>query len=300
MTHRRVLAVVAALALLATACGDDEAAEPTSTTTSTTTTSTTSPSTTSTTTTTPPEPTCATEGPLAILREALTAARLSAPTDWSADPQTTPFASRTTAMPSTPYVGGAFVQNPVTEEPGEFLADDMSTWATSGPDGETIVLGHVDFSLGAAAKGWEIGPRLPFEEEVNLASEQHGIDALVEAGMRNVGIAQSPDRGSEEGYIQFVSTTGQISVADVAPVGWFDPMAPRYFGGDTRLESVDGVDVRITLPLPDDNLGFAIAAEVAFACADFVWILEPPFNGTVDEMVASATAVVATSECRGG
>jgi hypothetical protein len=351
MTHRRVLAVVAAVAMLATACGDDEAAEPTPTATSTSTTSTTSTPTTSTPTTstpttTPPEPSCAVEGPLALLDEALAAARLSTPSEWSADPQTTSFASRTTsgeeyaarlgldcgtllgatgalgdsdwlavvawtgsraafavqttAAPSTPYTGGAYVQNPVTEEPGEFVADDMSTWAASGPDGESIVLGHVDFSLGAAAKDWEIGPRLPFEEEVNLASEQHGIDALVEAGMRNVGIAQSPERGSEEGYIQFVSTTGQISVADVAPTGWFDPMAPRYFGGDTRVESVDGVDVRITLPLPDDNLGFAIAAEVAFACADFVWILEPPFNGTVDEMEATATAIVATSECQAG
>ena len=41
-------------------------------------------------------------------------------------------------------------------------------------------------------------------------------------------------------------------------------------------------------------------AEVAFACDDFVWILEPPFNGTVDEMVATAAAVLATEECRAG
>lgn len=356
MRTRRMLVALATLALLAGACGDDGVGQPATTSTSTTSSSTTTttttteaPSSSSTTvttvTTSPPEPTCEPDGPLAILDDALTTARLEAPTEWSADPLATPFASRTTsgdeyaarlgldcglllaaadetsdsawlavvawtgpraafavqttATPSGPYVGAAVVRNPVTEASGEFLDDDMSLWATTGPDGESIVLGHVDFSLGAAAKGWEAGPRMPFEEEINLPSEQHAIDALVDAGMRNVGIAQPPEFGSEEGYVQFVSTTGQISVADVAPQGWFDPMVPRYFRGETRVESVDGVDVRISLPLPEDNLGFAIAAEVAFACADFVWILEPPFNGTIDEMLASATGVIATPTCQG-
>ena len=76
-------------------------------------------------------------------------------------------------------------------------------------------------------------------------------------------------------------------------------MAPRYYTGETTIEPIDGVDVRVTLPNLDDNLGFVQAAEVAFACDEFAWILEPPFNGTVDEMIASATAVIGTEECRG-
>ena len=100
-----------------------------------------------------------------------------------------------------------------------------------------------------------------------------------EAGMRNIGIAQPPESGSEEGYAQFISATGQISVADVAPTDWFDPMRSRYYNGETTIETIDGVDVRVTQPLPGDNLGFVRGVEVGWACDDFVWILEPPFNG---------------------
>ena len=76
-------------------------------------------------------------------------------------------------------------------------------------------------------------------------------------------------------------------------------MQPRYYTGDSRFETIDGVEVRITDPDPDDNLGFIPAAELAWACSEFVWILQPPFNGTSDEMLASAAAVIATDECRG-
>jgi len=209
------------------------------------------------------------------------------------------FAVQTTATPTEPYRAEAFVRNPVTEDRGEFVTGDMSVWAASGPEAESIVLGHVDYSLGAASKGWAAGPTVPPDEEINLAAEQHAIDALMAAGMRNVGIAQTPELGSEEGYVQFVSITGQISVADVAPTDWFDPLLPRYYTGETTIESIDGVDVRLTLPNPDDNLGFVQAAEVAFACDEFVWILEPPFNGTVAEMLATATMVIATDACHG-
>ena len=334
------LVPIVVLAPLLGSCADDTTST-TSTTTSSSSATTSATSTTSTTTTAVPGPVCDSAGPLTLIADALSTARLPVPRAWDGDPADTPFAERTTtaheyaarlgldcgllvaaadaqtlailawtgtrtayavqttAPPSEAYRPEAFVRNPVSEGRGEFLVGDMSSWAVTGPDGESIVLGHVDFSLGAASKGWEAGPRLPFEEEIILDAEQHAIDALQSAGMRNAGLAQSAEFGSEEGYAQFVSTTGQISVADVAPTGWFDPMTPRYYSGDTTIESIDGVDVRITIPNPDDNLGFVRAAEVAFACDEFVWILEPPINGTVDEMVASATAVIGTEECRG-
>ncbi len=207
------------------------------------------------------------------------------------------FVVQTLDVPATPFGAISYVQNPVTEEPGEFLDEDMSIWAVSGPDGESIVIGHLDYSLGAASKEWSADPRPPFEDEVNLAAEEHGIAVLAAAGMRNIAIAQPPEFGSEEGYLQFISPTGQISVADVAPSGWFDPMLPRYFTGDTVIETIDSTDIRITLPTAGDGLGLARGAEVAFACTSFVWILEPPFNGTVDEMLATARAVVTTPEC---
>jgi hypothetical protein len=41
--------------------------------------------------------------------------------------------------------------------------------------------------------------------------------------------------------------------------------------------------LRVFVPNPDDNLRSIQAAEVAFACDALVCILEPPFNGSVDE-----------------
>ncbi|MEZ5244880.1 MAG: hypothetical protein R2707_07280 [Acidimicrobiales bacterium] len=209
------------------------------------------------------------------------------------------FAVQTTARPSEPFRAQAVVRLPVGDLTGEYLSDDMSLWGVSGADDESIVIGHADYSFGPAAKDWDSGTRDFFEPEISVPAEQHALDALEAAGMRNVGIAQPTEVGSEEGYAQFISTTGQISVADVAPTGWFDPMTPRYYTGETSIETIGGVDVRVTLPKPDDNLGFVQAAEVAFACDDYVWLLEPPFNGTADEMVASAAAVIGTEECRG-
>jgi hypothetical protein len=347
---RRLLIPLATIALLLASCGDDTTTPPpasssTTTSASTTTTSlaTTSTTSTSTSTTTIPAPLCDPSGPLAVIEDALSTARLSVPDGWDADPSDTPFAERTatgdlyaerlgldcglllaadddagqwlviaawtgqraafalqtTARPSDPFRAQAVVRLPVGDLTGEYLTDDMSLWGVSGPDDESLVIGHVDYAFGPAAKDWDSGPRDFFEPEISVPAEQHALDALEAAGMRNVGIAQPTEVGSEEGYAQFVSTTGQISVADVAPTGWFDPMTPRYYTGETNIETIDGVDVRITLPKPDDNLGFIQAAEVAFACDDYVWLLEPPFNGTTDEMVASATAVIGTEECRG-
>lgn len=51
---------------------------------------------------------------------------------------------------------------------------------------------------------------------------------------------------------------------------------------------IDGVEVRITEPDPDDNTGYSIGAEGGFACEDFVWLIQPPANGDVDEMLETA------------
>jgi len=186
------------------------------------------------------------------------------------------FAVQMTQAPTSPFATDAYVNNPVTEEPGESLENH---------------------GLGAAAKEWDGNPPQPFVDEVNPPAEEHAIDVLAAAGMRNIGIAQPPEFGSEEGYVQFISPTGQISVVDVAPSGWFDPMTPRYFTGETTVETANGVDIRVTLPDTDDGLGRAQDVEVAFACSEFVWILEPSFNGTVDEMLATARAIVMTPDC---
>jgi len=205
---------------------------------------------------------------------------------------------QTTETPSTPYAQEATLAVSIGAPRGEFVdGDERAVWAGT-LDGETFIIGHVDYGLGPAAKDWVAGPRGPFDDEINLDSERHAIAALGEAGMRNISIAQLPERGSEEGYVAFISPTGQIMVADIAPTGWFDPNLPRYFTGATRLETIAGAEVRITDPAAGDNLGFTNGAEYGWACDNFVWLFEPPFNGSADEMIASVEAVIETEECR--
>ena len=204
---------------------------------------------------------------------------------------------QTTETPTTPYDPQATVTVGIDDTEGEYLDDRRWVWAGTFGSGDTFVVGHVDYNLGAAAKGWMAGS-IPFDEDPVLASELHGFAVLEAAGMRNVGIAQPAEIGSEEGYVQFISPTGQISVADVAPTGWFDPLQPRYFSGPTRIERIKGVDVRITEPDPAER--FAIGADLGFACNDFAWLLQPPANGDADEMLETAAAIIATTECRVG
>ncbi len=205
---------------------------------------------------------------------------------------------QTTEAPATPYAHDATVDVMIDSTKGQFLdGNQRSLWAGTLQNGETFVIGHVDYDLGAAAKGWIAGPRTSVHADVTLASEDHGIAALEAAGMRNIGVAQPSEIGSEEGYIQFVSPTGQISVADIGPTGWFDPLEPRYFSGPTHLTTINGVEVRVTEPNPDDNAGHTVGTEVGFACHSFVWLLEPPQNGNADEMLDTARAVISTEEC---
>jgi len=163
--------------------------------------------------------------------------------------------------------------------------------------GETVVVGHDDYALAPVAKGWLAGPTPPTDEVIILDAERHAIAVLDEARMRNVGIADPPEPASEEGFVQFVSPTGQILAVDVAPTGWFDPEVPRFLTGATTVEMIDGVQVRVTEPTEGDNLGFTRGAEFGWACDGFVWILEPPFNGDADEMRQSVGAIVTTDEC---
>lgn len=179
---------------------------------------------------------------------------------------------------------------------GEMVRDDNSLWGGVLETGETLVVGHIDFNLGIAAKTWR-SDAPPFgEAETVIEAERVGIAAVRAAGGRNVGVAQSPELGSEEGYVMFVSPAGQILVIDVAPTGWFDPMMPRYYHGETTTEVVDGVEVRVTEPQGDEG-EFSTGVEVAWACADHVWILEPGGNGTGDEMVAFVTSLIETDDC---
>jgi len=199
--------------------------------------------------------------------------------------------------PSNPYAPEATFSLGIDSARGEFVdGDARSIWAGTVDSGETFIVGHVDHALGAIAKDWVAGDR-NFDDFVSLDAERHAIAALEEANMRNISIAELPHFESEEGYVQFTSPAGQLLVVDVAPTDWFDPLSPRYFTGPTSFETIEGVEVRVTEPTADDNLGFIRGAEWGWSCGAFVWILQPPWNGDAAEMRASVEAIVATTTC---
>lgn len=206
------------------------------------------------------------------------------------------FVIRALDGPSTPYVPLAPVSIGFDAPEGEYLRPDNSLWAGTLESGEALVVGHIDFNLGVAAKTWSADAPPFGEEEPTLDAERAGIAAIEAAGGRNVGLAQPAEFGSEEGYVMFVSPTGQILVADVAPVGWFDPMVPRYIPeGTTTIETIDGVDVRMT---EAELTEFPpVPTEFGWTCGDFVWLMQPAGNGTGGETQAFVADLVAAADC---
>lgn len=205
------------------------------------------------------------------------------------------FVVQASDAPSEPYAPEAIVTI-VTEDPrGEFLRDDRSLWAARLEGGETLVLGHLDYSLGATAKAWQTAVPPLLDAEPTIEAERYAIETLEAAGQRNVAVAEPAEVGSEAGAVMFVSPTGQILVADVAPEDWIDPMSPRYLGGPSTTSTIAGVDVRVTEAGPDDLA--PAGAELGWWCGEWGWILQPPLNGTADEMLDVARAVVESAGC---
>ena len=205
------------------------------------------------------------------------------------------FVIQATDQPSSPYVpiDVLFI---VTQDPrGEFLAEDRSLWAGQLEGGETLIVGHRDYNLGVVAKAWQTVVDPLGEVEPTLDSERYAIEALRAAGMRKVGVAQPAEFGSEEGTILFISPAGQISTAAVAPAGWFDPLQPRSYSGETTTTMVGEVEVRVTEPVEGELPG--LGADVGFVCGDWVWLLEPTINGTADETVDTALVIIETTGC---
>jgi hypothetical protein len=206
------------------------------------------------------------------------------------------FVIRATDAPDPAFQATSLItvgfENPI----GEYLRDDNAMWGGTLESGETLVVGHLDFNLGVAAKTFRADAPPFGEPEITIEAERVGIEAAIAAAGRNVGIAQPPEFESEEGYVMLVSRTGQILVIDVAPTGWFDPMVERYYHGETTIIEIDGVDVRITEPA-DDEGEYSDGHEIAWSCLDHVWILEPPSNGTAEEMVQFVTELIAANDC---
>ena len=199
-------------------------------------------------------------------------------------------------QPTPPFEPQATVTVLTEDLDGEFIDDDQELFGARLSEGATILIGHDDYNLGATAKSWQAVVTPPPDAEATIDAERHGIEVLRAAGARNVSVAQPPEFGSEEGFLQFVSPRGLIGVADVAPADWFDPMVPRYLDGVTTVRTVGGVDLRITEPGPEAP-PWVGAVEIGFGCGDWSWILEPPGNGSATELIEFAADLVAGAAC---
>lgn len=216
------------------------------------------------------------------------------------------FVVQATDGPSAPYAAEATFELLIEQPRGEFFQgpyrpnrDIRAVWAGTLSGGETVVVSANDYSEGATAKAWQAGFERggSGEDLMTLESERFGFDALVAGGARNVGLAQPAESGSEEGTLSFVTPTGQINLAAVAPIGWFDPAYP-WHQREVTEEDVDGTTLYISEAGPPDDADALTydVAHVSFECGDWVWHLMTGF-GTTEELRDWTVGFIDTLDC---
>lgn len=191
--------------------------------------------------------------------------------------------------PETPYTPDQRLQLLIEQPDGEWLSG-MEMWAGTMSGGETVIVAVDDYSLGAAAKAWQALPRWE-DIPISIETERYAIDALLNAGARNVSPGEDPAPGSTLAAIQFVTPAGLILLATVAPVGDFDPTA-ALIEGERTLDEISGIDVVVTTGASDS---YAVGS-VGWTCGDSVWFIDSVW-GTVDELVDWVDALVSTGAC---
>ncbi len=195
-----------------------------------------------------------------------------------------------TDAPEVPYRSDQRVQLFIDQPLGEWLVDQF-VWAGSLDDGDTVIVGTVDTAFGVAAKSWwnEV-PRFD-DLEVTNGAERYAIDALVEAGNRNVSVGEPASVGVEIAAIQFITPLGLHLIATVAPPDWFDPTAP-IVEGEMVVEQIGGVDVYVTAAVP----GSYAVGSVGWVCGDHVWFVDASY-GSVDELTAWTADLIESAGC---
>ena len=195
-----------------------------------------------------------------------------------------------TDAPSRPYDTAINFQLMVETADGEMLREGFE-WAGTMEDGESIVVGAVDGPVALAAKSWPSGvPR--FEDiPVALEIEQYAIDLLNDAGAHNVSIGEPAGEEWPVAAVQHVTPLGLHLIATIAPPEWFSPDA-ALFPGTTTVESIEGVDVHLTVGEGD---AYAVAS-VGWLCGDHVWYIDSLF-GTPDELLDWAGVLIETGDC---
>jgi hypothetical protein len=126
---------------------------------------------------------------------------------------------------------------------------------------------------------------------VTLEVERYGIDVLLEAGARNVSVAEPAGEGSELSSVQMITPLGLHLVPVIGSVGWFDPAA-ELFSGKQTTETLEVIEVYVTTGAPD---AYAVAS-VGWECNGYVWYFDSLY-GTVAELVDWADTVIVAAGC---
>lgn len=200
------------------------------------------------------------------------------------------YAVQTTDAPATPFRADQRMQLMVEIAWGEWI-EPQFVWAGTLNDGRSIVIGTADAPLAVAAKAWPADvPRFD-DLPVTNAAQRYGIDALLQAGARNVSVAEPAEVGSEVAAIQLITPLGLHLVATVAPPEWFDPAAP-IIEGEMVVIDAGGVDVYVTSAAP----GSYAVGSVGWHCGAYVWFIDSSW-GSVDELVAWARTLIDSAGC---
>lgn len=222
---------------------------------------------------------------------ALVAAHASPDTDrlllaaWTGDRMA--WVIQATDQPVTPYDTAVRVDLLAEQPWGEWV--DTDVWAVTLSTGNTVIIGTVDYSLGATAKSWLVWFPEPPGPPPRIASEQYAWPRLEAAGARNVGIAEPSD--TQVASLAFSTPLGNVMVATVGPLADFDPTA-GYLSGQQSIETFEGVEVQITLAGPDQ----LTLADAAFSCDPWGWRIEASM-GTVDELRGFLELLLPVLEC---
>jgi hypothetical protein len=195
---------------------------------------------------------------------------------------------QTTDQPATPYDTAVRVDLLAEQPWGEWV--DTDVWAVTLSTGNTLVIGTVDYSLGATAKSWLVWFPEPPGPPPQIAAEKYAWPLLEAAGARNVGIAEPSE--TSVASLAFSTPRGSVMVATVGPLADFDPRA-GYLSGERSIEAIGGVDVQITLAGPDQ----LILADAAFSCDSWGWRLEASM-GTLEELTGFLELLLPALECR--
>lgn len=207
---------------------------------------------------------------------------------WTGD--RTAYTVQATDAPTTPYELEQVLQLYFEQPYGEWFEFGF-LWAGTMQGGETFVVGTDDAPLAIATKSWQEAAPVLVDLPVTADAERYGIDLLINAGARNVSVAEPTTPGFELSALQMITPLGLHLIPTVGQIGWFDP-AIELFPGEQTLEQVAGRPVYVTRAEPE---AYAVGS-TGWECDGHVWYVDSTW-GSIDELLDWTEALITTAGC---